>query len=297
MAKYSVDKFDVDELFNYTDTNEELLAGLNDKHIIKYRTKTIKSGNVLESEVYPIWDTHRSLSRARRFRDTREAQKRLNQKNAVKNLIRLINTNFTDDDIWGTFTYEPSKLPKSVEDAQKEFAKFIRRLKYYAQKHNFPNLKYAYVTEFEDDPEKGKHRVHHHIVINFPDRDVAERLWRGGARKQTRRLQADASGYEGLVRYITKDPRGAKRYVTSKNLEKPQITIADYKFTRRKVNKIVNGEISASSVFEQMYYNEYTMIDYVAKTSEYVTGAYIYVKMARNVPKRRKNETINRQRK
>lgn len=281
MARFSVDRYDNDELFNYTDTNEEKLSMLNDNHIIKYRTKTIKSGNVLECEVYPIWDTRSSLSRARKFRDTRETQKRLNQKNAIKNIIRLVNTNFTDDDIWGTFTYETKKLPKSVDDAQKEFSKFIRRLKYYAQKHNFQNLKYVYVTEFEDDEEKGKKRVHHHIVTNFPDRDVAEKLWRNGARTQTRRLQADESGYEGLVRYITKDPKGSKRYVTSKNLEKPQITIADCKFTRRKVNKIVAGDLNAYTVFESMYNDKYKLIDHYYKTSEYVTGAYIYAKMAR----------------
>lgn len=290
MTKFSIDKYDKDELFNYTNTNEELLSNLNDNHIIKYRTKTIKSGNVLECEVYPIWDTHCSLARARSFRETRDAQKRLNQKNSIKNLIRLINTNFTDNDIWATFTYEPKKLPKSVEEAQKEFAKFIRRLKYYAQKNNFPSLKYVYVIEFEDDPEKVKHRVHHHIIINFPDRDVAEKLWKGGARKQTRRLQADSSGYEGLVRYITKDPRGLKRYITSKNLVKPQVTIADYKFTRKKVNKIVNGESNLYSTFEKIFYNKYEVTDYSVKTSEYVTGAYIYVKMVRIMPKRRKNE-------
>ena len=63
MAKFSVDRYDNDELFNYTDTNEEMLANLNDKHIIHYRTKTIKSGNVLECEVYPIWNTRSSLYR------------------------------------------------------------------------------------------------------------------------------------------------------------------------------------------------------------------------------------------
>ena len=290
MAKFSVDRYDNDELFNYTDTNEEMLANLNDKRIIHYRTKTIKSGNVLECEVYPIWNTRSSLYRARRFRNTRDAQKRLNQKNAIKNIIRLANTNFTDDDIWGTFTYETKRLPKTIEDAQKEFIKFIRRLKYYAQKHNFPNLKYIYTTEFEDDEEKGKKRVHHHIVINFPDRDVAEKLWRNGARTQTRRLQADESGYEGLIRYITKDPKGSKRYVTSKNLEKPQITIADCKFTRRKVNKLVTGALSASTVFETMYNDKYTLIEHYCKTSEYVTGAYIYAKFARVKEKRRNNK-------
>lgn len=295
MAGYSVDSFDKDELFNYTDSNEDLLASLNDKDIIKYRTKTIKSGNVLECEVYPIWNTRSSISRARKLRESRDTQKRLNQKNAIKKFIRLVNTNFTDDDIWGSFTYEPKQLPKSVEEAQKEFAKFIRRLKYYADKHGFPELKYAYTTEFEDDPEKRKKRVHHHIVINFPDRDVAEKLWRGGARKQTRRLQADESGYEGLVRYITKDAKGNKKYVTSKNLKQPQITIADCKFTRRKVHKLLNGELSAYGVFEQMYYNQYELIEHYFKTSEYVTGAYIYAKMARvgNKKKGGKNERHN----
>ena len=113
--------------------------------------------------------------------------------------------NFTDNDIWGTVTYSPEKLPPSVESAQKEMAKYFRRLKYYAERHNFPPLKYVYVTEFDDDEEKGKKRVHHHFVTNFPDRDVAERLWRNGARTQTRRLQADENGYEGMARYISKD--------------------------------------------------------------------------------------------
>lgn len=292
MAKYSVDRYDHDELFNYTDTNEELLSSLNDKHIIHYRTKTIKSGNVLECEIYPVWNTHSSLRRARHFK-SRDAQKRLNQKNAIKNIIRLANTNFTDNDIWGTFTYETKRLPKTVEDAQKEFTKFIRRLKYYAQKNNFPNLKYIYTTEFENDEKKGKKRVHHHIVINFPDRDVAEKLWRNGARTQTRRLQADESGYEGLIRYITKDPKGSKQYITSKNLEKPQITIADCKFTRHKVNKIITGNLSAYTVFETMYNDKYKLVEHYYKTSEYVSGAYIYAKLAQIKEKRRnwqKNE-------
>ena len=283
MAKYTLnEKYDIDELFAYTNTNEERLAALYDKHIVKYRTKTIKSGNVLECEVYPIWDTHTSTSRAKRFRESREVQKNLNKKNAVKNLIRLVNTNFTDDDIWGTFTYETKRLPASVEDAQKEMSKFIRRLKYYGDKHGFAPLKYVYVTEFEDDPEKGKKRVHHHIVCNFPDRDVAERLWRNGARRQTRRLQADDDGYEGLVRYILKDPKGAKRYVTSKNLQKPQITIADCKFTRKKVNKIVSGDVDVTAVFESMY-KGYALHKSVAKTSDYCTGAYLYIKMIKQL--------------
>ena len=156
MAKYTLDteRYDLDDIYAYTDTDDERLQLLNDPHIVQYRTKTIKSGNVLECEIYPIWNTHKSTVRARKVKSSRETQKRLNEKNATKNLIRLINTNFTDNDIWGTVTYSPEKLPPSVESAQKEMAKYFRRLKYYAERHNFPPLKYVYVTEFDDDEEK-----------------------------------------------------------------------------------------------------------------------------------------------
>lgn len=284
---YTIDpkECDFDEIFNEVEAIEAervaRLQSLGDPHIVKYRTKTIKSGDILEVEVYPIWDTHASTSRARRTKESRSAQKQLNHKNATKNVIRLINANFTDADFWGTFTYETRRLPKTLPDAQKEMAKFIRRLKYYAERHHYPPLKYVYVTEFENDEEKGKHRVHHHIVTNFPDRDVMEDLWRNGGRNQTRRLRADESGYEGLSRYVMKDPKGAKRYVASRNLQKPQITISDNKFTRRKVNRIYNETANRRATFEAMY-KGYEMTQFYGKTSEYVSGAYLYVKMKRN---------------
>lgn len=281
MAIYTLDKnHDIDEVFAYEDTSEERLSSLGDKNIIKYRTKTIKSGNVVECEIYPIWDNSKSLSRAPKRNKSRRAQKNLNDKNTLKYAIRLVNANFTDKDIWGTFTYDTKKLPKTIENAEKNFSNFIRRLKYYAEKHSFPPLKYVWWVEFEDNEEKGKHRVHHHIVTNFPDRDVAEKLWRNGARTQTRRLQADESGYEGMVRYCMKDPKGKKRFKTSKNLIKPTVTIADTKFTRRKVERIVRGEENAVDVFEKIYVG-YDMIHYEYKMSEFVTGTYLYVKMSR----------------
>lgn len=282
MAKHTIDPtmYDYDEIFAIEEEREARLQALEDRHIVHYRTKTIKSGNVLECEIYPVWDTARSTERARKQNSTREAQKRLNYKNAVKNIVRLVNTNFTDEDIWGTFTYETSKLPKSVAEADRTFANFLRRLRYHGKRLGFPPLKYVFWTEFEDDEKKGKKRVHHHIVTNFPDRDLAERLWKGGARKQTRRLQADENGYEGMVRYCMKDPRGTKRYKTSKNLQKPQITIADYKFTRRRVNRLVRGDSDPHGVFEQMC-KGYRLTAFTHKTSEYVTGAYIYAKMAK----------------
>lgn len=283
--KYTLDpqKYDFDEI--YSDEardaeNDALLQSLNDPHVVKYRTKTIKSGNVLEVEVYPIWDTHTSTSRARKTKKSREAQKRLNYKNAVKTVVRLINANFTDSDYWATFTYDNAHLPQTREQAQHEVAKFLRRLKHYGDRHHFAPLKYVYWTEFENDEKKGKHRIHHHIVTNFANRDVMEDLWGNGGRNNVRRLVADDSGYEGMARYCMKDPKGLKRYVASKNLKKPQITISDTKFTRRKVNRIFYEKVNPTAVFEGLY-KGYQMTDITKKTSEYTTGAYVYVKMKR----------------
>lgn len=289
MATYTLDKsYDVDEVYSIDDQAEERLRSLSDKSIVKYRTKTIKSGDVIECEIYPIWKDGKSLSRAPKSNKSRRSQKNLNDKNSLKYAIRLVNANFTDKDIWGTFTYDTKKLPKTIEEAEKAFCNFIRRLKYYAEKHGFPPLKYVWWVEFEQDEEKGKHRVHHHIVMNFPDRDVAEKLWRNGARTQTRRLQADESGYEGMVRYCMKDPRGKKRFKTSKNLIKPTVTISDTKFSRKKVERIVRGKDNAVDVFEKLY-TGYDMIHYEYKMSEYVTGTYLYVKMARLRGPRKEN--------
>jgi hypothetical protein len=69
--------------------------------------------------------------------------------------------------------------------------------------------------------------------MNFRDRDTAESIWDRG-RKQTRRLQPDDYGLEGLARYVTKGPASetnGKKYTCSKNLDKPKITISDTKMT------------------------------------------------------------------
>ena len=77
--------YDFDTIFDEEEiTNEERdarLQSLGDPHIVHYRTKTIKSGNMLEVEIYPIWDTHKSTTRARKTKASREAQKNLNYKN------------------------------------------------------------------------------------------------------------------------------------------------------------------------------------------------------------------------
>ncbi|PYG88478.1 hypothetical protein LY28_01327 [Ruminiclostridium sufflavum DSM 19573] len=280
---------------NIEDSIEEQIEALRDKNIKKYRVKTIKCGQMLECEIYPIWKTGNKDIGIGKKKPSREAQKNLNDKNAKKKVIRQINTNFTNEDIWATFTYDNEHLPGSAEQAKKDMQNYIRRLNRYVRKNKLPALKYIYVTEYEEDEKKGKKRVHHHIIMNFRGRDTAEEIWDKGGRTQTRRLQPDDYGLEGMARYITKDPKNSKRYTTSRNLKKySKLTIADNKMTKREAEKIAKNQNIASDIFEKLY-EGYIFNDIDIKYSKFVSGAYLYVRMRqRDRPQKRKENRKSR---
>lgn len=270
-----------DELFDNV-----LSAGreIDNRNVIGYRMKTITAGNIRECEIYPLYNRRqRNALRHPRTKATRKAQRDLNKRNAQKTLIRLLNANFTSSDIWGTFTYDDKHLPDSPEAAHRVFRNYLRRLSYYMQRRGLGELKYVFVTEYIDKGEDI--RIHHHVITNFPDRDLAEQKWRGGGRTQTRRLQPDDSGLEGLGRYITKD-RGAtvknsRLWAASHNLKRPKIAISDTAITRRQVQRICAFKTDTKEFIRRK--NEaYSVTAVEIKYSDYIPGAYIYAKMRLN---------------
>ncbi|MEK4425142.1 rolling circle replication-associated protein [Solibacillus sp. FSL K6-1523] len=295
LPKYNVENYEdyfvIDES-NFTDSVEERIEKLRDKQVSKYRVKTIRSGPMLECEIYPIQICSPGGKRSQKKKVIRQAQSNLNDKNAKKQLIRLVNTNFTKRDIWITLTYKDGRLPADLEQAKKDMQNYIRRLKRHIKKYDLPELKYVYVTEYQDADNKKEKRVHHHMICNFADRDIAEELWNGGGRTQTRRLQPDDFGLEGLARYIAKEKSEStiKRYTPSRNLQQPKITIADSKVTRRRAEKIATEENMAQEIFEKLYAG-YSFKDMEVKYSNYVAGAYIYVRMKHIEPIKQRRGT------
>jgi len=148
-------------------------------------------------------------------------------------------------------------------------------------------LKYVYVTEYDDRPGK-KIRIHHHMITNFPDRDVLESLWKGGGYVNTRRLKEDEKGLARVVHYILKQPaeNRTKRYSISRNMKEPKITIADTKMTRKRAERIAIGEVDPQELFEK-WHPEYQFKNVEFKFSDFVSGAYIYAEMKRINPIRR----------
>lgn len=246
----------------------------------RYRCKTIKHGNQLDVEIFPIWDTSSEVRKAKAA-VTRKSQAALNEKNARKKLVRKINENFTNRDIEITLTYADEYVP-DVEGARRDMQNYIRRVKRWRKSHGMSEMKYVYVIEYAGEDGAPK-RVHHHIIMTGMDRNEAERLW-GKGRANSARLQPDEYGLEGIARYITKSlPRfkSEKRWACSKNLKEPQETIADTKISRRKAAMLAHdSEAYGKELFEHLYPG-YCFNDISVKTSTYVAGAYIYVRMRR----------------
>lgn len=271
-----------EETFSESERTKEHEDSLLDKTIAGYRVKSIWSGPILEVEAYPYWKIPQR-KRIKTGKDSSKAQERLNEKNRQKHVARLVNTNFREHyDLYITYTYSTEYLPKDYAQAKKDMQNLIRRMKHWLKKQekykNF-ELKYIYSTEHTRNGEKV--RAHHHMVTNFPEREVAEELWHKG-RPQTRRLEADDLGFTGLGMYLAKEKgeKTAKGYTPSRNLKKPEITVSDTKLTRRRATKIATEEINAQETFEKMYKN-YQFKKMEVSFSDYVSGAYINVSMKR----------------
>lgn len=243
-----------------------------------YREKKIYSGDILEIEIYPISKIERKQKRKIKEKESKSKQKNLNDKNAKKQLMRLLNTNFTKKDLHVTLTYDKQNLPASEDAAKKDVTKFIRRLKYYIKKNNLGELKYIAVIEFREQEEGKKEiRLHHHLVVNgIVDRDTLEEIWQKG-RANADRLKPDEFGLEGLARYISKDPKGNKRWIPSRNLKQPTIKVNDYKYSGRKVYEIARGD---RDIFKNNY-TDYLLNDYEVNVNEITAGVHINIKMRR----------------
>ena len=253
---------------------------INQCGVAGYRVKTITAGKQREYEIYPIFKSRHALSEIKARRPSKEVIDRNNKKNAQKRLIRLINENFTEKDMWATFTYDETHLPKDIAAANKFVGNYLRRLAYWMKKNGAGDLKYVFVTEFLKDEENI--RVHHHVVMNFPDRDIAESKWKGGSRTQTRRLQPDEFGFEGLGRYITKSKsiKHQKMWVSSKNLRKPKVTISDSLFTKRKAERAARNYDDAVRIIEQLN-PKYKLNALEVSVSDFIVGVYIRARLCR----------------
>lgn len=263
------------------------------------REKKIYCGDsFLEVGIYPFTKKQSEVSRGKREKRKKVSapkQKNLNDKNARRYLIQLLNSNFTEEDIHVTCTYKMGEHPDTVEASEIEARNFIRRVNYLRKKKNIGPIKYILVTELTYKDEVLT-RVHHHIVMNGGlERDEVETLWRRKRQKGQKkgekigrinadRLQPDENGLAALASYLTKEPNRKKRWSSSQNLVRPiQAPPNDSKYSKKQVERIAQGMVD-DAYWKKKYPGwSITDKDYGIQVSyNDLTGYYIYLRLRKD---------------
>jgi len=283
------------------------------------RTKTIRAGDTLEVEAFPILRVEQSAKRERERRASTQAQTLLNMKNAEKKLRRLLETNFTDNDIVLHPTYDygfvdhgffnkaqlreewrKSGIPMDDDDAHKNIRNFIRRIKSLIKRKggNPRDFKYVYVIEVKKEPRDGDvdplpARYHYHMVISslgiLTIEDI-NALWQFGYTK-AEPLDFRFNGLEPLANYITKQRRRVRKWASSKNLKKPDVRVSNRKISRRRAAAVADDMQGCAKEIMEKIYPGYVLERAEVKYSDFIAGAYIYARM-----RRRKEPTCERRR-
>lgn len=270
---------DFEALFDKDNATGDLRQGVS-----LYRTSTVTAGQTREIDVYPIWDNRKTAAVARTERAKhREAQRKVDRRNAQKKLRRLINNNFSAGDILITNTYTPGTDPADEQAAQRQMQNYIRRLKRLRARRGLPEMRYIYVTEVTHSEARGT-RYHHHMIMSGGiTREEAESLWKLGY-SNSRTARPDRDWLGGFAHYMTKaketQDKALKRgWCCSKNLRQPAYTHADHKISIRKAQRIARQMEDEGRKILEKQNPGYTLTEIVVKHSQYAPGVYIYARM------------------
>lgn len=242
------------------------------------RTKTTKAGKYLEAEIFPLFGVEQG-SREKR-KGSSAAQKKLNLKNAVRKMQRLMNANFGDGDMLVHLT---DTRAQTEDEAKKAVKNWLRRVRRAAEKQG-KKLEYIYVMERTGT--EGKEKWHCHMVMRggILSRDEAEKMW-GRGLSRIDRYQEQEKGLCGFASYITQRKETQekvllRKWACSKGLKRPQATTSDTKFSRRAAMELTKAVYAdARAVFEKKYPG-YTLVEMPEiRYSDFMPGAYIYAYM------------------
>lgn len=209
-----------------------------------YREQIYRCGNYVDISIYPVWNTSRTNTRRKsKYKPTSEDQDRLNRHNAEMKVVRLINSNFTKNDLKIELTYRNEFLPETEEHAKKDIHNFFRRVRRALAKLG-KELKYIYCIE-------GK-RYHYHMVMTggLSVQEISA-IWGKGIVEYSA-LEFDSEvGCMALGKYIVKSPRFYKSFVCSKNLVRPVALERTGEISQKMVEKLA-GLTDCPSEFNKM---------------------------------------------
>lgn len=265
-----------------------------------YREKIYRCGEYLSVQVFPVFSRSNGR-RKKRAKPTSAMQARLNQKNAERELIRILNANFTEDDISVTLTFSDEHLPDTYEEAERAAKNFLRRVNRLRVKRGLGEMKRVLIP--------GAGRFHFHIPMSggIDDKTLAS-MWPFGY-CNTIHFQFNESGLEGHARYVAKQyeedqyggvdllsmlevdeetgevtegkrKKGKRRYSCSRNIVHPEAEERDGRISAARVEEIATVDSASRAIFEKLYPG-YVLADCVPYYNEENGGYYLEIKMYR----------------
>lgn len=263
------------------------------------REKITVAGEYKDVEFFPIYSpSRRRLPRREKVRESSAAQKELNRKNAERRFFYLTAENFTRKDRHVTLEYVSSG-GITVEQCERDVENFIRRVRYVYQNLG---VKLKYLAVVEIGTQRG--RIHHHIIMSglnaeqicaalpqdkYPEmykdgekptfEDFMYITW-GKGFANADRLRFD-DGLEGLTKYLSKAPKGRRRYKFSRNLTRfyRNAEIYDNSASKKSLQQIILNEQNAE--FFKNKYPGFELVKCEVRKNEYIKGSYIFIRLRR----------------
>lgn len=266
----------------------------------RYREKIYTCGDYKDIQLFPVFEKAKGR-RKKRSKPTSEMQTRLNQRNAERNLTRLLNANFTENDISLTLTFKNEHLPKTYDEAERMAKNLLRRLKRLRGKKSLPEMKYIIIP--------GAGRFHFHIPMSGGiDDKTLQDMWPYGYCNIIHFI-FDENGIEGHARYVAKQfelddidifsmfdideetgevtekegksvtrSKGKRRYTCSRNIIRPEPEEKDGRISAARVEEIATVDSASRAVFEKLYPG-YCLADCKPYYNEENGGYYLEIKM------------------
>lgn len=229
------------------------------------REQRIDCGEYVMIHLYPVRSLSDKKTRQKKHRTTREVQKKLNEKNSRRKLSALIHTNFTPGDLEVTLTYDDEHCPETIDTAEHEREKAIRRFRrLWSDITGEPETCFKYVEVLE---RGNKGRLHHHVIMSGGlNREQIRKKW-GNGTVRVNHLRFDECGIEELVKYLTKcsERLRYKHWSQSRNLDKPCVEVSDDRIRREDAHHINSNPLDYNYI--QNLYPGYTVCPYSVETT------------------------------
>ena len=220
-----------------------------------YWKKTVECCNGMTFITKYTGGYQNSGKRGKKINPTSEQKQKYNMRKSIEKLFHLLLCNFFPKDYHLVLTY-PKGTIQSIAESKSKISRFFRLYRDYCREKGYKAI-YIYNSEIGANGN-----IHHHVILrNHMDFDYIEDMWEkagGGSIQHRAKLWSNYDWY-GLANYFVDKTKGGKlkdthipgerRYVPSKGLKQPKVTVERVNAERWRKPKAKKGyEIMPGSI-------------------------------------------------